>query len=140
MKKTKDMKGDFALATILVVLLVMRLIYSEDAFSKNGFFALIISIINYAGAGMAFLSTFKDIIACLRVKWQNILSKIWLLLFVLIIAFGTYCGANSIVFPAKANDCITILALLFSVPNDFYIAWIKEKFPKNDVVYSKNNK
>ncbi len=51
---------------------------------------------------------------------------IWIVLVIMSIGYSTFCIVEQINFSAKANDCITIVALLFSIPNDLYIELVRK--------------
>ena len=120
--KEKGYITDAVFSIILIVILVMRIILSDGKFS-----AYIITVINLIGAQLAILSTIYEVIKVMhREDYRNIMIIIWIVLVIMSIGYSTFCIVEQINFPAKANDCITIVALLFSIPNDLYIELVRK--------------
>lgn len=120
--KEKGYITDAVFSIILIVILVMRIILSDGKFS-----AYIITVINLIGAQLAILSTIYEVIKVMhREDYRNIMIIIWIVLVIMDIGYSTFCIVEQINFPAKANDCITIVALLFSIPNDLYIELVRK--------------
>ena len=120
--KEKGYITDAVFSIILIVILVMRIILSDGKFS-----AYIITVINLIGAQLAILSTIYEVIKVMhREDYRNIMIIIWIVLVIMAIGYSTFCIVEQINFPAKANDCITIVALLFSIPNDLYIELVRK--------------
>lgn len=120
--KEKGYITDAVFSIILIVILVMRIILSDGEFS-----AYIITVINLIGAQLAILSTIYEVIKVMhREDYRNIMIIIWIVLVIMSIGYSTFCIVEQINFSAKANDCITIVALLFSIPNDLYIELVRK--------------
>lgn len=120
--KEKGYITDAVFSIILIVILVMRIILSDGEFS-----AYIITVINLIGAQLAILSTIYEVIKVMhREDYRNIMIIVWIVLVIMSIGYSTFCIVEQINFPAKANDCITIVALLFSIPNDLYIELVRK--------------
>lgn len=120
--KEKGYITDAVFSIILIVILVMRIILSDGEFS-----AYIITVINLIGAQLAILSTIYEVIKVMhREDYRNIMIIVWIVLVIMSIGYSTFCIVEQINFHAKANDCITIVALLFSIPNDLYIELVRK--------------
>lgn len=112
-----------AFSIILCVLFFIRIVFDENALSS-----VYIGLVNYIGAVSAFLLTGRKLMLAFPISWHGRMAMIWFFLFVIALMYGTISLAQGIVYTAKASDCITILALFFSIPCDAYYELIKRCF------------
>lgn len=118
MKKTEKIFSvlDYIVVIVLVVLLICRIFLLEDGEADHT-----IGTVNLIGMILAFLVTMRKVFTVFeRKRVRRILGGIWLILLTVAVVFASYNFIMQNVFSDKFNDCITILALLFSLPAESY--------------------
>lgn len=119
-KKANVSPGEVIIFTVLLVLLYFRWNILEDGDADN-----LICIINFIGMIIALIAFLRKLFLISKRKWVHRIGAGIILLVIcctILICLNLYFGRTN--FSEMENDCITIAALLFSVPSNSIINFI----------------
>lgn len=116
------MKSNFIAKTgvflILLLLLIIR-IFLDDKHSKW------IQYIGFIGVIVALIGLYKNLYdRYYHIDKFKVISGLAIIITFIVVLIGAGMITNLIMLDGKCNDCLTILALLISLPSDLYYEWV----------------
>ena len=120
----KNQIYNLIIITILFVLIIVRLFDDIDI--------SIISEVNYIGMIVAFISIMFKIHFKAKENSKPIWTFIIVVSIIVSVIFGVLILLQKIVLSTKVNGVITLLALLFSIPADLFVALFSSQQRKNN--------
>lgn len=114
-------KLDFFCVVVLVILFFARLFLPETTFP-----VYIISIINFLGLTVALSSLVYTILYVVPGRFRSLVSTFLFIIIVVSALVVVFTIIKKYEYSNKINDCITIAALLVSVPSKFYITLVNK--------------